>query len=73
MSQETPKTEEIGIRTRVTPVQKKCGLLEFSDLLKKWSGDGVDLPWIRSATLVHHVDIAIATTILFLSQMAILS
>ena len=40
---------------------------------KKWSaGDGVDLPWIRNATLVSHVLIAIDTAILLLSQMAIL-
>jgi hypothetical protein len=40
--------------------------------LNKWCGDGFDSLWIREATLAPHEHIAIATAILFLSQMEIL-
>jgi hypothetical protein len=63
MSQQSPKTRRIKKLTRVIPVQK----IEF---LKKQSGDRVDLPWMRNATFAPHTDIAIATAIRFLSQMA---
>jgi hypothetical protein len=59
------------IPTTVIPIQKSR-VHEFSDPFNKWCGDGVALLCIKNATLVLQAHIAIATAILFLSQIAIL-
>ena len=73
MSQQTPKPLSgwMGILTSVTPIQEN-GSHHFSNPLNSWCKEGVDLLWIRNATLVLHAHIAIATANLFLFQMAIL-
>ena len=64
----------LGILTSVIPIPTKPTkrVRELSNHLYKWCEVGIDLLWIRDATLVPHAHIAIATAILFLSQMAIL-
>jgi hypothetical protein len=60
-----------NILTRVISIQKTI-THELSDPLNKCCRDGVDLLWIRNATLVFHAHNAIPTAILFQFQMAIL-
>jgi hypothetical protein len=58
--------------THLYDICTKHHVYEFYDTLNKWCRDGIDLQWIRNATLVLHASVAIATAILFQFQMAIL-
>lgn len=70
MNRQNPKT----CRLKYAPVRylDRKQAHEFYDPLNKWVGEGVDLQWIKNATLLLNEHIAIATAILFPLHIAIL-